>query len=111
VRKQGLQHFYNGHPEQIVYGKEVGFLTPRDPKFVATAQTMAIVKFLKKKHLAGEEVLKVDNETLNRGMQDQLVEAGLAKREFSKPAFKWRAHVPAKEARRLKKQEKEQEIE
>ena len=109
VRKQGLKHWYSGHPERVVHGKEIGFLTPREENLIVTAEPMVIVKYLNRKHMQGSSVLKVDKEQINHGMADKLIEAGLAKREFSKPAFKWRNFVPAKEARRQKKQEKETE--
>lgn len=109
VRKQGLKHFYSGHPERVVHGKEIGYLTPREPNLVVTAEPLTVMKFLNRRHMSGSSVLKVDKEQINHGTAEKLIEAGLAKREFSRPSFKWRNHVPAKEARRQKKQEKEQE--
>jgi len=107
VRKEGLKRFYSGHAERVVNGKEIGFLTPRDPRLVVTVQPLELRNWLNRRHMSGDAVLKIDNDQLGtREIQDKLIEAGLAKREYSKPAFKWRAHVPARDARRQKEKEK-----
>lgn len=108
VRKEGLKRWYSGHEERVVYGKEVGFLAPREPHLVVTAEPMTVVKYLNRRHMSGASVIKVDNEQLNAGMRDVLVEAGHARLEYSKPSFKWRNHVPAREARKRKKQEEKE---
>jgi hypothetical protein len=105
VRKQGLKHWYSGHSEQVVHGKEIGFLTPREPNLIVTAEPMAVMKFLNKRHMQGSAVLKVDKAEINHGMADKLIQGGLAKREVSQPAFRWRNHVPARDERKRKKQE------
>lgn len=110
VRKKGLKHFFSGHPEQVMHGKEIGFLAPREQHLVVTVKPLELRNWLNRRHMSGDAVLKIDNEQLgNREVQDKLIAAGLATREYSKPAFKWRAHVPAKEARKARKQQEESE--
>lgn len=111
VRKEGLKRFYSGHAERVVLGHELGFLTPREPRLVITVRPLDLVKWLKRKRLGGDEVLKVDSEQLSgKRLQDKLIEGGVAKHEFSRPSFKWRKHVPARDARRQQKKEKETNV-
>lgn len=108
VRKEGLKRFYSGHAERVVNGKEIGFLTPRDPRLVVTVTPLELRNWMNRRHMSGDAVLKVDTDHLgNRALQEKLVDAGLAEHKYSKPAFKWRAHVPARDARRHKEKEKE----
>jgi PD-(D/E)XK nuclease superfamily protein len=108
VRKEGLKRFYSGHAERVVNGHEIGYLTPRDPRLVITVAAMDFLKFVRRRRLIGDQVLKVDTEQLGgKQLQQKLVDGGVAKHEFSRPSFKWRKHVPAKDARRQKEKEKE----
>lgn len=103
VRKEGLKRFYSGHAERVVNGKEIGFLTPRDPRLVVTITPLELRNWMNRRHMSGDAVLKVDTDQLgNRALQDKLVDAGLAERAYSKPAFKWRNFVPARDARKKK---------
>jgi len=107
VRKKALKHFFSGHPETVMLGKEIGFLTPREENLVITAAAGDVAKFMRRKHMDTSTLLKVDKEQLNKRLEDVLVGAGLARHEYSKPAFKWRNHVPARDERKRKKTEKE----
>ncbi len=110
VRKEGQKVFYRDRTDRVVAGKEIGFLTPRDPHLVITAKPLDLRKWLNRHHMDGDSVLKVDTEQLGRSaIQDKLVVAGLAKRELGKPAFKWRNFVPARAARAEKKRKSDSE--
>jgi hypothetical protein len=100
ARKSALEVFYRRRAERVVAGHEVGFLRPRLPHLKVTAKPLGLRAWLNKRHLDGDSVLKVDNEQLRQSaIREQLVDAGLAVEEFSKPAFKWRHYVPARQAR------------
>lgn len=100
VRKSGLKAWYSDHPARVAVGHEVGFLQPREERFVVTAPPLKVRSWLNRHHMEGDKVLKVDTEMLGRSaIQDSLIVAGLATRERSKPAFKWRNYLPAKKAR------------
>jgi hypothetical protein len=104
VRKEGQKHFYRDRKDRVVAGHEVGFLTPRDEHLVITAKPLDLRKWLNRHHMDGDSVLKVDTEQLRQSaIQEKLVEAGLAKRELGRPVFKYRNHVPAREARKQKR--------
>jgi hypothetical protein len=108
VRKEGLKHFYSGHAERVVNGHEIGYLTPRDPRLVITVAPLDFLKWVRRKRMGLEQALKVDTSQLTgKRLQEQLVAGGVAKHEFSRPAFKWRKFVPARDARRQKEKEKE----
>lgn len=100
VRKAGLLEFYRHREPRVAAGHEVGFLTPRDPKLVVTAAPIKVRDWLNRHHMDGNSILKVDGEAVSKSaIADKLVVAGLAKREHSKPGFRWRKYVPARTAR------------
>jgi hypothetical protein len=100
VRKEGLRLFYSGREPRVAAGHEVGFLTPRDAKLVVTAKPLDLRAWLNKHHMDGDSVLKVDSDVVSKSaIADTLVVNGLAKREHSRPGFRWRKHVPARTAR------------
>lgn len=108
VRKAGLVEFYRHREPRVAAGHEVGFLIPRDPKLVVTAKPLALRTWLNRHHMDGDSVLKVDSDAVSKSaIAETLVVAGLAKREHSRPTFKWRNHVPARKARDQAKKEKD----
>ena len=100
IRKAGLLEFYREREPRVTAGHEVGFLTPRAPRLVVTVPPKQLRSWLSKHHLDGESVMKIDTEAVSKSaIAETLVVAGLATREFSKPGFRWRKHVPARTAR------------
>lgn len=106
VRRAGLKDFYRDREHRVAHGHEVGFLTPREPRLHVVGKPLEVLKWLNRRHYDGEAMLKVDTEAV-APVGEKLVEAGLATREYSKPGFRWRKHVPAREERRKRKKEEE----
>lgn len=104
VRHAGLKHFYGDRQPRVVHGHELGYLTPREARLVITAAPLELHKWLKRHHYDADAALKVDSSAV-APVQHKLVEAGLAKHEFSKAGFRWRKFVA--ERKKVRKHEEE----
>ncbi len=109
VIDDALKLYFSGRPMLVAAGHEVGYLQTREQSFWVTAPTSKLLPWLRKKRMDMDAMLKAVSIS-NRGVQDELVKAGLAVRAFKSPEYKIRKHVPARTARaKAKAEEKEDE--
>jgi len=91
LRKESLAAYFSEHAPIQVGGYEVGFLDPRDERFV-TKDPMGVVNHLSAQGLDGSAVLKtiVDAAKIPNDLKPALVEAGVAKMVRGAATFKRR---------------------
>jgi hypothetical protein len=107
VIDDALKIYFSGRPMLVAAGHEVGYLQTREPSFRVTSPASKLLPWLRKKRMHMDAMLKAVSIS-NRGVQDELIKAGLAVRAFNHPEYKIRKHVPARDAR-AKAKEKEKE--
>jgi hypothetical protein len=105
VIDDALKLYLSGRPELIAAGHEVGYLRTREESFKVTAPASKLLPWLRKKRMDMDAMLKAVTIT-NRGVQEKLIEAGLAVREFNPAAYKIRKYLPAKQTRKSDSEER-----
>ena len=103
VHKEGLKVFFQDRAPHVAHAHEIGFLAPRDEHMVITAAPAKLRTWLKRRHVDADAAFKYDLEVL-RPFKADLIEAGLATLERSRPSFKWRNYLPSKKAKQGEKE-------
>jgi len=95
VIDDALKLYFADRPQLVAAGHEVGFLQTREPSFKVTAPASKLLKWVRKKRMDMDAMLKAVSIT-NRGVQEDLIKAGLAVREFNPAEYKIRKHLSAR---------------
>jgi PD-(D/E)XK nuclease superfamily len=86
LHRAAVRKYFAGAAVMVVGGEEIGYLTPREPRFTVT-QPLRAARALLRNHVDGIALLEMDAAHVPPGARGQLIDEGLAVLEYGKPRF------------------------